>query len=654
MENNKNGNQNQNQTSWNFNIETKNNIIENFDTSPPQLEEKLKKILNKKRRKMENPKKIPELENILDVNSSLIDSPSTTSFEFKSKLEPFSIIDDTRGDNRIFYDPNMKTDSLFTLFSSSNGEPTDTKDISNSIKIKSKKFGIMLEATLNKAKEYITYGFNLTIGNVLKADKVMRRFVEEISNGATNGKASYDEKVVFYKQIKTFIMVLLAWVIVYNWYYVAFFLKWNDGNDDSPGVKQKYTFESPTYPGENITKEYGSFAYAMVGPCVEIIYVINKLICKTIPNKIESLFPTGFSFKNIIIFVILAFVIMSFIEFGVFSGWISDYFTSLKGDVPMEGVVFIVAAIISLYTASSIYFSIVPITEIRSIVIGVICFILWILYMLYVFFVLTPLGVVLLLTYLIAYTFFAVFIYNGLNVRDVFNTVSTYIASIDPDTSAEYNDEEETIFETMKKYSIKIMRYLYVYLFEILLIYSLVSGIYLYVYKYLNGETSTDLFGYLIVYNILIIVVVLISVYWKFNNLDNPTVDAALAAAHPTIASPLTNSNRSQTKGAGSAVPLTNPATNPAAPLINPTTTTIPDATAIPDAPLTNPAIPAIPASPIPAAPIPATPAPIPATPVPIPAAPVPIPATIPAAPIAIPAAPIVIPAATNIIAPIT
>jgi len=671
MVNNNNSNQNQNQnqnepnnkSSWNFNIETKNNVIENFDTTPQPLKEKLKKILNKKRRKMENPKKIPELENIFDMHPS----PNETNFE------PFSVSgieglqnNDEEEKQDGFYDPSANTDSTLTLFGLDDNSKKDTPKFTDTLKEKSKEVGDLIKRGTVKLKEYITYTYNITIGNILKTDTNMRWFVQETSNALTNKKATYYEKVVFYGQIKIFLIVLLSWVIVYNWYYVIFFLQWKDK------LVEKYRFESTKleFSDQNIINDYGTAAYALVGPSVQVVYVINKFICKTIPNKIDELFPADFSFKNIIIFVVLAFIVLSFIQYGIFSDWLSNFFTSIKGIMPI-GVIPTVSLIIVAVYAAQFFFSLSIVSQLlQSGWVGFFVFLVMLLiYVLYTISVLIPLAVVLLFTYLVAYSFFAILIYKGLDVKNTFVDVSDYIASFKPETKSSCSVDETSIYDIIKEYSIKGVRYIYIYLFEIFLIYSLASGIYLYVDNYITKKATTELFTCLIIFNVLIILIILIGMGYKFNKLNAaanipgggagrggitvpkvlvPIVAATAPSAAVKPIAPANSIAAAATAPSAAVNPIAPAAVNPIAPaaaaadIVNP----IAPATAATAAADIANSIPAA-AAPVAATTIPAAAAPVAATTIPAAAAPVAA-TTIPAAAAPISAA---ISAATNIAA---
>ena len=112
---------------------------------------------------------------------------------------------------------------------------------------------------------------------IIEFNKNLQITLTKIANALTNNTATESEINIFQDQTQKFLILIMVWIFVYNWYFVAFYLK------DKDNIR--YTFNA-----DNLFN-YSTLLYGMFGPACRVlekfnggIITIAKYIQKYIPN----------------------------------------------------------------------------------------------------------------------------------------------------------------------------------------------------------------------------------------------------------------------------------------------------------------------------------------------------------------------------------
>jgi len=390
-----------------------------------------------------------------------------------------------------------------------------------------------------KSIEYFIVNFNENV----------QLFVTKLSNALTQNTATATEISTFQDQIQKFFTILLVWIFIYNWYYVVFFL--------TPGDNIRYTFDTSKL------ENYSGILYGLIGPSLRTVDVLNRLIIGG-----GAWLKERISKKLIFFMMFVLFLIMVLNNFQ--SAIVIDFFNSLKftygTSILALFVICIVAYYAIMYVGGIIKMAMVLPANWISIFVGIIIFIFTILYLfVYSIAVSIPLGMIFVFLYIVGYSFFGILIYEGLNAFSILPAISNDISFIEPDLNVDNICLEPPEFEWDKipkylgDFGKKAVSYLSVYMFEIIVVLILLSGIGTYISNYsvssigkigMSMNTSApikeafkQLFTWLILINVLLILLIGVFVMQKYNMIEklyvnlNRNIEEKNGAAAPIVSS---------------------------------------------------------------------------------------------------------------------
>ena len=525
--------------------------------------------IRQKRKSTNNPKKIPIFENIYDPNytndtkiiEGLVSSGSTPdpSSEYNSNpvlmnlnanltksnlsldnldMQISNIFDDISKIGDFSFDQYtadfMNTDTNIEL-KPINLNELDFKKVGYEIQNAMKQFSNIIANIVSKIIMYLMLGNKMIQYFILNWSQNVNTIITKISNALTQNTATPTEINVFKDQFNKFITILLVWVFIYNWYYVVFFLEPSDG--------KRYTFNAHTG-----LKDYSTILYALFGPSCVVIQVMNYLIVE-IPSKLKQYIS-----KNIIFFAMF-FIFLILVLSNFQTVLITDFFNSLRlkyGTSILSLFVMVIVACYGLYiyfvglgNNSPIYWF-----ENKSWPIAILVFFCVLFSMfLYGFWVVSvniPLGMIFICTYLVMNTFFAILWYEGFNFLNMLTSVSEDISHTDVDldindTCKESPDFQFTMIPTyIYRFVKKTINYLSAYMFEILLLFILLGGIFNYLKNFnsvlsaknsLSSMSNTSisgafkqLFTWLILINIILMILIIVFMIQKYYDIEHAKV----------------------------------------------------------------------------------------------------------------------------------
>lgn len=396
-----------------------------------------------------------------------------------------------------------------------------------------KGLGNTIQTMFSELSNLISYFFSLFFSYLLLIKKSIQLFIIEfnknltivitkVANALTNNTATEKEIETFQDQTQKFLMMIMVWIFVYNWYFIAFYLK------DEDNVR--YTFDC-----KNIMN-YSTILYGMIGPGCRVLEVFNWLIirfAKTIKHYVtwNNLIYIGLFF----LFLVLVSANLQYVMLVDFiNAWNHKFGTST-----ISGLAIMVAG----YYAIRYYFIESGMGNLLRFeyppYIGYpLFFIAMFFYTAWTIAVNVPLGIFLVFGYLVLYSFLGVLFYQGTNTMSTFTGISENIANLGP--SLKWNDPciNPPTFQWNKiptylwHYSTKIADWGTAYMFEIVIILMLLGGISIYMKDFQSSifgkysatamssssikQTFTYLFTWLILINVLIIAVLITWAYQKY------------------------------------------------------------------------------------------------------------------------------------------
>ena len=578
--------------------------ISNDDKMVSSLKRKMKKIIKKR----ENPKNIPEFEDLYDrpqmsnvvegfhINEYLedvkrkVDKKKTPEMldqektkkqenDVKKELDRLSTrigsaynkdgidksidsLTNQLGSSvdslSLLQDPSGMASSMG---SSMAGDPKGaSENVSSSVKVSSG--GI--QKTINSASEsvnsvvYIITNFITVIGQkiqimriklqlfLLKSNKYVKQCILRMANALTQNTATQKEIDIFQDQTQKFVTLLLVWYFVYNWYYIIFFLEEEDN------VRYKLEF------GE--LRKVSKYFYGFFGPALKPMELFNKGVLSMAILK-KYLYTA-------VIMIMMFFVFYLLVENNFQTGLLRDFFGAINGSASMDAIknpsfLSLFNIIIILYFSTSWFFGSMDDgnldmskvlvdgmgggvwTLFFSIVIFVLAFIC---YYMWIMAVNVPMGMVMLTGYLVLYTFCGVLFYEGFNMFNIYTGISESLESVPPDLTPEPCKPNSPFFSLMwfketLQWIIDILgkgvNFFSTNMFEVIILLTLIGGIGIYNKEWTSageGKVGTsvfqatnlssvfkNLFAWLILINILLIIFLSMFLYnkWKLvNNLE--------------------------------------------------------------------------------------------------------------------------------------
>ena len=588
--------------SWKQNNNNDANIIPIDETVT--LKNKMKKI----REKRENPKNIVEFENIYEPPQ-----PSSSIIEGMEDKKD-GTLDDSNDNitNRfaVAFDPDKTQDPITGLENQLSGVGTALDDLQGlggdfesmgqdlanagkgiatgvegtagvfknvfdfdkkSIQSAVNEASSTVEAVTNIIKFVINiFGKKLTALRLqiqiflLKANKYVKQTITRMANALTGNTATDKEIETFQSQAQKFITLMLVWYFVYNWYYIIFFL------EDSDNIR--YSFKIGNL------KAISTYLYGFFGPGLKPIEIFNSMVvyCQNLKKYANT--------SVIMIIMFLVFFILVQNDFQ--TSLLKDFFGALSGK-PTPSILSLFNMGVVLWFSFSWFFGKLSHGNfdatklfvdaypggVWSIAFACVMFVLAFLgYFLWIMNVNMPMGMTLLSGYLVLYTFFGVFFYEGFNCFNIFTGISDSITPISPDLTAEACKPDPQFLSLDWFYNIMIQfvnflksiaSFASASMFEILILLTLLGGISIYRKEWstasvgkvgIGAFSSTNLssvfkhlFAWLILINVVLIIIMLIFLVKKYKMLTDLDVGdgSDLAAKDQTLRSRMASKNSS-------------------------------------------------------------------------------------------------------------
>lgn len=385
---------------------------------------------------------------------------------------------------------------------------------------------------------------------ILYMDNYVQLIIRRMANALTQNSATQKEIDIFQQQTQKFITTMMVWYFVYNWYYIVFFLQEEDDI--------RYTFD-----GDKI-KGYNTFLYGAFGPACRVVESFNWTILQG--AKLKQYLP------NAVIMLILFFVFFTLVNSNFQGSLLTDFFNAMRGQYSFSILSLISTMIVFRYSIGWFFGSVengdlqmhAMVAKQQSIF--AICFFLvlfivsFMCYMLWTIAVNIPLAMFFITSYLVIYSFFGVFFYEGLGSFSIMTGISNAIDQLEPDLrpdSCKYNLHAPLFsklwFEDMVSYLMEkgktAVNFLTLSMFEILILLMLVGGIGLYRKEWAAstvgkvskgfmepgsmGETFKQLFFWLIVINVLLIVLVCMFLHKKWKSMGGVSLEGGYSPLTP-------------------------------------------------------------------------------------------------------------------------
>ena len=400
---------------------------------------------------------------------------------------------------------------------------------------------------------------------ILEINTVIRDTITKIAHSLTQNSATPKEIDIFQDQTQKFLIMLLVWFFVYNWYYIAFFI-----NDED---EIRYTFDTSKM---KINQPY---LYGAFGPAIRTVEAFNWFIIG-ISNFVKRM-----KVPNSVILFVLFWVFFILVNANFQMDILVNFFNAISGQFAYTTIGFI--SLIIVIKAAVAWFwgpskemkidfkalkekgekklkaSDIPTGHqemytwfmgnqkegFKPSTLPILFFILFlfILYIMWNVAINVPAGLFMISTYLFIYTFFGVFYYEGFNSPNIYTGISSSMGVEDQNLVQEScRVEKVRMFTWAWVYSLPKIIYDYTInginkivlsMFEILVILMLLGGIGKYNKEWsassegkvqLNPfepggmkQTLKHLFLWLIIINILIIVLICMWLYNKFTLLNH-------------------------------------------------------------------------------------------------------------------------------------
>ena len=400
----------------------------------------------------------------------------------------------------------------------------DFKALSKTLGTMLKEFGQLIQYFFQLTLSYLILIKSSIELFVLNFNKYLNTTLEKIANALTNNTATKTEISTFQEETSRFLMLIMVWMIVYNWFYVCFYLK------DSDNVR--YTFNCDDM------LNYSSMLYGAFGPGCRAVEVFNWLLI-TLSKNIQKLITS-----NAIIYVGLFFLFLVLVAANLPTVLLIDFFNALHhkyGTSPISvfciGVVIYYGMRYFFYNSGLMrllwqfpWFFGIPLF-----------FIALFFYVMWVIAVNIPLAIVGVFAYLVIYSFIGILFYQGGNVFNTIAGISSDIAALGPDLAWSEICENPPEFRFRKipfyiyHYGKWLLNWLVAYMSEILIILVLLGSTGLYLKRFkssLEGKFSasafspgsmkqvfTYLFTWLIIINVLVISVLITFMVQKYNKI---------------------------------------------------------------------------------------------------------------------------------------
>lgn len=403
--------------------------------------------------------------------------------------------------------------------------------------------GDQLKKKMKEAVEQIKNILNFIMKNLSKqlkyaAEKLKEFFVNfrdnfnyvmiAIANALTHNNASVDEIRVFSSETMKFTTVLFTYVFLYNWYFLMF-------HNEDPEFRYTINVQEQVFDRSRVL-------YAFFGPSLRAVEFFDWILLEKIPmikNYITS--------KPILFFLLaVAFFVL---VLGNFQMSMLISFLKALTFSPDQTILSIITSIVVLgYGLKFICYDAGILGAIGGsgsgiiIILGIIFFLL--LFIFYVLFIASfagPLGVLLVNTYIVVYSFLAILIYKGSGAFTTINEIFKDVSGLSTGEEEGQEGESPGVITRIGNFITKYVKFINMFLVELLIIMILLFGINTYTSQYgsitFDKTTSvnknsisapvnsafTRLFTWLIIFNTLLIVFIIVKMVSKYYKLTDPS-----------------------------------------------------------------------------------------------------------------------------------
>lgn len=400
--------------------------------------------------------------------------------------------------------------------------------------------GDQLKKKMKEAMERIRDILNFLMKNLARqmryaAEKLKSFFVHfrdnfnyvmiTIANALTHNNASIDEVRVFSSETMKFTTVLFTYVFLYNWYFLMF-------HNEDPEFRYTINVQEQVFDRSRLL-------YAFFGPSLRAVEMVDWILLEKIPmikNYITSK-PILFFLLAVAFFVLVLgnfqmSILTSFLKALTFSADQSILSTLTSIIVLGYGLKFICydAGMLGAIGGSG--------SAIIIIIGGLFFLLMFIFYILFIASFAAPLGVLFVNTYIVIYSFLAILIYKGSDAFTVINEIFKNVSGLT--TNEEEEGESPGVITRIGNFITKYVKFINMFLVELLIIMILLLGINTYTSQYgsitFDKTTSVNknsiaapvnsaferLFTWLIIFNTLLIVFIIVKMVGKYYKLTDP------------------------------------------------------------------------------------------------------------------------------------
>ena len=406
-----------------------------------------------------------------------------------------------------------------------------TADSKKGINDSMKQLSYSSKLMFSKLKNTFNLGSEKLKQFILDSKYEYRRFVVNTSQALTQNNATKTEIDTFSSEIIKVTTVLLSWLILYNWYYVMFFLE----------PREQYKLNL-TYYEENV-----SFLYGVLGPPLRAVETVDWVLLQIIP--IIKKYVTS----KVLIFFIMALIFLNMVRGGFAEQVTNDFFNAVHSKFTPS--LLCISVILFILVYGSLWWWGVKTYKTdpmepkpepwwqKTLVGAIVYFILFCIYIITIIMVGAPIGMLALCGFFFFYSFFAIIMYNGLNLGSTFTAVAENISNISELNKESDENGCDTDKQTWAAYIYifikKTVRYFYVYMVELFLLYILIRGINTYRVGYsipfaekatmkninsLGGAANSafqHLYTWLIIINVVLIALIGVLMKIKYDNIQS-------------------------------------------------------------------------------------------------------------------------------------
>ena len=464
--------------------------------------------------------------------SNFFDKLSAESITIKGKLDAL------QGD--INNQKTKKTEVISASDLSTPGGSPGTSNLTSSIKVVG--LGDQLKTKMREAMERIKDILNFIMKNLAKqmkyaAEKLKSFFVHfrdnfnyvmiTIANALTHNNASIDEIKVFSSETMKFTTVLFTYVFLYNWYFLMF-------HNEDPEFRYKINVQEQVFDRSRVL-------YAFFGPSLRAVEMVDWILLEKIPmikNYISS--------KPVLFFLLaVAFFVLVLSNFQM--SMLTSFLKALTFSADQSILSTLTSIVVLGYGLKFIWYDAGMLGAIGGsksaaiIIIGGLFFLLlFIFYILFIASFAAPLGVLFVNTYIVIYSFLAILIYKGSGAFTTINEIFKNVSGLTSPQEEEQEGESPGVITRIGNFIAKYVKFINMFLVELLIIMILLFGINTYTSQYgsitFDKTTSanknsistpvnsafTHLFTWLIIFNTLLIIFVIVKMVGKYYKLMDP------------------------------------------------------------------------------------------------------------------------------------